>query len=346
MRLTEDQLSLRGTVRRLLSKEAECWPALTELGAPALLVPAGAGGLGAGLPEVYVVQFELGRTLAETPMLGSVLAATALAGAGDETLPARVAAGEVVALAWAGPRGWGAPACEARRAGGRWLVSGTASYVLDGDTAGILLVVARTDDGPALFEVDPDVAVREHTPSMDLARRLASVTLPSVPGRRLGAADLDRLRDVACAALAAEQAGTAARCLELTVTYAGQRHQFGRPIGSFQALKHRMADMHVLVETSASAALAAALATPRELPLRAAVAGAHCAEALHEVAGEMIQLHGGIAITWEHDAHRYFKRAHGGLQLFGSPAGHVDRIARLAGFQPAGSSSTRRPGVP
>ncbi len=337
MRLTDDQLSLRDTVRRLLSKEPDAWPALTELGAPALLVAPAAGGLGAGLAEVFVVQYELGRTLAPTPMLGSVLAATALSatapsGAGDDALLARVAAGEVVALAWASTAGWAAPACTASRTAAGWAVSGSAAYVLDGDTAGLLLAVARTDDGPALFEADPARAVRTHTPTMDEARRLARVSFDAVPARRIGPVDPGRLRDVAGTALAAEQAGTAARCLELTVAYAGQRRQFGRPIGSFQALKHRMADMHVLVETAESAALAAALAPPEELALRAAVAQAHCAEALHQVAGEMIQLHGGIAITWEHDAHRYFKRAHAGRHLFGSPAAHVARLADLTGM--------------
>jgi alkylation response protein AidB-like acyl-CoA dehydrogenase len=332
MRLTEDQRSLRDTVRRLLTKESDHWPALTELGAPGLLVPAPAGGLGAGLAEVFVVQYELGRTLAATPMLGSVLAATALVSAGDTALLPRVAAGSVVALAWASPAGWTEPAFVARDGDAGWELSGSAAYVLDGDTADLLLAVARTDDGPALFEVEPAAAVREHTPAMDQTRRLAAVTLSAAPARLVGAMDLDLLRDVACTALAAEQAGTAARCLELTVDYAKQRRQFGRPIGSFQALKHRMADMHVLVETAESAALAAALAPPDELALRAAVAKAHCAEALHEVAGEMIQLHGGIAITWEHDAHRYFKRAHAGLPLFGPPAEHVDRLAGLAGM--------------
>ena len=341
MRLTEDQLSLRDSVRRLLAKESDRWPPLVELGAPALLVPAAAGGLGAGLAEVFVVQYELGRALAATPMLGSVLAATALATADSAALQLRVAAGEVTALAWASTAGWSAPACTARPAGEGWTVSGSAAYVLDGDTADLLLVIAGTDDGRALFEVDPARADRVHTPTMDHTRRLATVDLSAAPARRIGPVDLARLRDVACTALAAEQAGAAARCLELTVDYAGQRRQFGRPIGSFQALKHRMADMHVLVETAYSVAMSAALATPDELPLRAAVAQAHCARALHEVAGEMIQLHGGIAITWEHDAHRYFKRAHAGLHLFGPPAEHVDRLAELTGIQP-GSAVTRR----
>ncbi|MPZ80658.1 MAG: acyl-CoA dehydrogenase [Actinophytocola sp.] len=332
MRLTEDQLALRDTVRRLVAKEQDCWAPLTELGAPALLVPSDRDGLGAGLVEVFVVQYELGRTLTPAPLLGSVLATAALVSAGDTDLLPRVASGAVAALAWAGAGGWSSVACAARRSAGGWLVSGSAAYVLDGDTADLLLVVARTDDGPSLFEVDPADARRTHTPTMDLTRRLADVSFADAPARLIGPVDVAHARDVACVALAAEQAGTAARCLELTVSYTGRRTQFGRPIASFQALKHRMADMHVLVETAESAALSAACAAPDELPLRAAVAKAHCAEALHEVAGEMIQLHGGIAITWEHDAHRYFKRAHGGLHLFGGPAEHVARLAQLTGI--------------
>ena len=332
MRLTDDQLALRDSVRRLLAAKSEespedLWTRLAGLGAPALAVPEESGGLGAGLAEVHVVQYELGRTLATTPMLSSVLAAAALP-PGD--LLAAVAAGTTVAaLAWSGPDGrWSACAT----AGSDGTLDGRAAYVLDGDTADTLLVVARTDDGPALFQVDPAAVRRVPTPAMDRTRPLAEVVLDRAPGRRLCAFDAERVRDVACAALASEQAGTAARCLELTVEYTRQRTQFGRPIGSFQALKHRMADMHVLVETAESAALAAALASAAELPKYAAVAKAHCADALREVAGEMIQLHGGIAITWEHDAHRYFKRAHGGAQLFGAPPVHLDRLARLAGL--------------
>ena len=143
----------------------------------------------------------------------------------------------------------------------------------------------------------------------------------SGPARPLGPVDLGRVRDVACAVLAAEQAGAAARALELTVEYTLRREQFGRPIGSFQALKHRMADVHVLVETARSAAYAA----PASSRL-AAVAKVHCGEAFATVAAEMIQLHGGIAVTWEHPAHRYLKRAHASGQLFGPPQHHLARV--------------------
>ncbi|GAB3457637.1 acyl-CoA dehydrogenase family protein [Actinophytocola sediminis] len=328
MRLTEDQVAFRAVVRRLLAASpADLWSRLVELGAPALTVPAEHGGLGAGLAEVHVVQYELGRTIAATPMLSSVLATSALP-PGD--LLAAVAAGTTVAaLAWSEPDGrWSgcATACP------DGTLTGHAAYVLDGDTADTLLVVAATGDGPALYQVDPTTVRRTRTPAMDHTRTLAEVVLDRTPGVHLGPFDAARVRDVACAALASEQAGTAARCLELTVEHTMRRVQFGRPIGGFQALKHRMADLHVLVETAASAALAAATAGPADLPARAAAAKAYCAEALRTVAGEIIQLHGGIAITWEHDAHRYFKRAHGGAQLFGAPSTYIDRLATLAGF--------------
>jgi hypothetical protein len=144
---------------------------------------------------------------------------------------------------------------------------------------------------------------------------------------------LARARDLACLALAAEQAGAARRALERTVAYTRDRVQFGRPIGSFQALQHRMADLHVLTESAWSLCWAAAqdgTGQDRDGPgpgLRAAAARAYCSEALLRVAGQMIQLHGAIGVTWEHGAHRYFKRAHGAGQLFGPPSAHLARIA-------------------
>src|SRR5262249_25973626 len=135
---------------------------------------------------------------------------------------------------------------------------------------------------------------------------------------------LARARDLACLALAAEQAGAARRALELTVAYTKDRVQFGRPIGSFQALQHRMADLHVLAESGWSLCWAAAQDSDE---LRTAAAKAWCSEALLRVAGQMIQLHGAIGITWEHDAHRYFKRAHGAAELLGPPSAHLARIA-------------------
>ncbi|UMP04096.1 acyl-CoA dehydrogenase family protein [Amycolatopsis sp. EV170708-02-1] len=318
MTFTAEQDALRDSVRKLLDREADPWPELCEqIGVAALAVPERFGGLGAGTAELQVVAEELGRVLADVPFLGSaVLAVHAVLATGNdeacERLLPRLAEGTVGAVAWTGADGrWDTSAC---RVVGSAL-EGEAHYVLHGDEAEILLVVA----GGSLYEVSD--ARRVRTPAMDETRRLARVSFERAPARLLGPVDLGALRDVACAVLAAEQAGAAARAFELTVEYSKQRHQFGRPIGGFQALKHRMADLHVLVETARSAAYAA----PESSRL-AAVAKVHCSEALATVAGEMIQLHGGIAITWEHPAHRYFKRAHGAAQLFGSPGEHLARV--------------------
>jgi alkylation response protein AidB-like acyl-CoA dehydrogenase len=212
-------------------------------------------------------------------------------------------------------------------------LTGEAHYVLDAETADTLLVAARDKTGIGLYEVDanlPGVA-RTAVTTMDLTRRLTVIRLDSVPGRRLGRGNpLDLVRDIACVALSAEQVGAATRAFELTVAYTKTRVQFGQPIGAFQALQHRLADLHVLVESARSASYTAASAVVAEAPdapLLAAVAKVHCSEALERVAGEMIQLHGGIGITWEHDAHLYLKRAHSSRQLFGQPREHMARLA-------------------
>ena len=354
--LTSEQVLLRDAVRGLLaghagpdpSAESEqgydgaLWRRLCgEIGVAGLLVPESHGGAGGSLADVLVVMAELGRALAPVPMLGSaVLATTVLLEAGDDTagrlLPALAAGTTVAALAWAGEDGlWdpGQAACRASQdpAGG-WRLSGEAHYVLDGDVAGVLLVAAHAPDEVAVFEVDPAAAgvTRRAVTTMDSTRRLATVSLDGAAGRPAGCgpAGLARARDLACLALAAEQAGAARRALEQTVAYTKERVQFGRPIGSFQALQHRMADLHVLAESAWSLCWAAAQDGSEHGPgLRAAAARAYCSEALLRVAGQMIQLHGAIGITWEHDAHRYFKRAHGAGQLFGPPSAHLARIA-------------------
>jgi alkylation response protein AidB-like acyl-CoA dehydrogenase len=347
--------ALREAVRGLLAKRSvvraavetpdgydpALWSRLcAEIGVAGLAVPESYGGAGASLRETCVVLEELGRTLTPSPLLGSaVLAGAALLGSGDagacrRLLPGIADGTRLAALAWTPRTGHWDPADVACAADRDARLSGEAHYVLDGDLADVLLVAARTADGVGLFEVDPagPGVHRVRSTTVDLTRRMAAVRLDAAPGRRLGGGDardvLAGVRDIACVALSAEQAGTAARALEITVAYAKTRTQFGRPIGAFQALQHRMADLHVLVETAGSASYAAvaALGTP-DLPLRAAVAKVHCSEALMRVAGEMIQLHGGIGITWEHDAHLYFKRAHGAWHLFGRPAEHVARLA-------------------
>ena len=331
-----------------------------EIGVAGLAVPERYGGAGAGQVETCIVLEELGRCLVPSPMLGSaVLAGQALLATGDDEacqrlLPGIASGAAIAALAWAPRAGhWdpAEPAFAARPGTGppdAWVLTGEAHHVLDGDTAGVLLAAARAPDGVGLFEVDPRHrgVNRRAVTTMDTTRPLAVVALDGAPGRRLGPGAgtraLARARDLACIALAAEQAGAAQRALELTVAYTKARVQFGRPIGSFQALQHRMADLHVLVESARSLCYAAAFAADdgastgagtdpgadsARLGMLAAAAKAHCSQALTRAAGQMIQLHGAIGITWEHDAHRYFKRAHGAGQLFGPPEEHVARIA-------------------
>jgi alkylation response protein AidB-like acyl-CoA dehydrogenase len=340
--LTEEQRGLRDAVRALLGKRSDSaavrraadepdgydpdlWQVLcTQIGVAALAVPERFGGVGAGRREVQIVMEELGRALAPSPMLGTVLAASLLVALHDDDaatrLLPRIAEGETVAVAWATTKGeWARGAFDV--ADGR--LTGEAHYVLDGDTANILLAVA---DG-AVYEVDAATVRRIHTPTMDFTRRLALVHLDDVVGKRIGPSDataaLAGALDEAVVALAAEQVGAAAAALEMTVVYTKMRQQFGRQIGSFQALKHRMADLHVLLEAARSAAYAAG-----DQAVLPSVAKAYCSEAFHTIAAETIQLHGGIAITWEHDAHLYFKRAHATAALFGSPAAHVEKLTQ------------------
>ncbi|MDS0138837.1 MULTISPECIES: acyl-CoA dehydrogenase family protein [unclassified Amycolatopsis] len=337
---TEEARALRDAVRALLTRRSgpeavraamasplgyddKLWSTLCEqIGVAALTIPERYGGAGAGLAEACVVLAELGRTLTPAPMLGSaVLAAQALLLTGNDEACERLLPGiaegtTLAAVAWSDVDGGWTPALRASDAG----LDGRTHYVLDGDLADVLLAIARTDDGAGLFEVPLEGVRRTRVTSLDPTRRLAVVECASTPARRLDAGgfagQLRQLRDTATVAVAAEQVGAAARALELTVEYTKQRRQFGRPIGSFQALKHRMADVHVHVEAARSALYAALVDGDAEAVETAKVV---CGEAFAHAAAEMIQLHGGIAITWEHDAHLYFKRAHGTALLFGAP---------------------------
>ncbi|MER5207441.1 acyl-CoA dehydrogenase [Streptomyces sp. NPDC002825] len=354
MRPTEEQEELRSAVRSVLGRHPgkAAWRPLTEqIGIAGLAVPEEYGGAGYGAGEVYVVVEELGRELSPVPYLGSaVLTVQALLASDDREACARLlpdlASGEAVgALAWAEGGSWDPTAVRAEAIagpGGTWRITGTKEHVLDGTEAGPLLVAARTRAGVSLFEVfgDGTGVARAATVTMDSTRAQARVVLAEAEGRLVGGEGegervLAHVLDLACTALAAEQVGAAARCLELTLAYARERVQFGRAIGSFQAVKHRLADAYVLVESARSAALGASFAAAAgdpELSRHAAAAKSACSEAFSAVAGEMIQLHGGIGITWEHDAHRYFKRAHGSSQLFGPPSWHRARLAADLGL--------------
>jgi hypothetical protein len=284
-------------------------------------------------------------------------------------LPGIASGSRIAALAWTGARGgWdpAAAACHAERrvqrdgeADGIWTLTGTAHYVLDGDVADVLIVAASLPEGGiGLFEAATDRpgVERQAAAGVDQTRRLATIRLATGVGPPLtgaaptgpaptgaaptaattattvGTQALTRARDLACVALSAEQVGAAARALELTVAYTKQRIQFGRPIASFQAVQHRLAELHALVQSARALAyraaqVAASGASQAEVGLLAAAAKSCCSDVLAKVAAEAIQLHGAIGVTWEYDAHRYFKRAHGSGQLFGPPAAHLARIA-------------------
>ena len=284
-------------VRRAMGSERgydeALWTLLCEqVGAAALVVPEDIGGAGGELADAAAVLEELGRGLVPTPLLATTLAELALmaADAPDVDTLEQLAAGELIGT-----------------------VAFDRDYVVNGDVADVVLAI---DDGRVLRWTD---VTAEHLTPLDPTRRLARLT----PGGTTVVGPDPGLADIAAVLLAAEQIGAAARCLELTVEYTKARVQFGRPIGSFQALKHRMADLYVAVQ-SARAVVGDAIADLT--PVTAALARLAASEAFCTVAGEAIQLHGGIAITWEHDMHLYFKRAHSSAQLFGPPREQLRRI--------------------
>jgi alkylation response protein AidB-like acyl-CoA dehydrogenase len=366
--VTEEQRELRATLRRFFAGRSPStevrrlmatsegydpavWAQLSgQLGLPGLAVPEEYDGAGFGLRELVVVLEEMGRVLLCAPYLASVvLAAGTLTRCADEDarrdlLPG-IAAGAVIAtLAWTDAAG--GTETTAERADGGWVLDGTKTFVLDGHIADLVLVVARGPGGPSLFAVDGRAPglTRTGLPTLDQTRKLARLEFAAVPARLIGAAGtagelLATTLDHAAVALAAEQLGGAQRVLEMSVEYAKVRHQFGRPIGGFQAVKHKCADMLVAVESSRSAVMYAAAvadADPMELPVAAALAKAYCSDAYLHVAGENIQIHGGIGFTWEHDAHLYFRRAKSAQLLFGTPADHRAWLARRILDRPAG----------
>ena len=366
LRLTPDADAeeLRATVRDFVGRHPQPipdgpggpgWPApvwrrfAAELGAVGLDVPERLGGAGATFREVAVVAEELGRVVAHTPWFS-----TAVLGAGVLTDPAcdPAAVAELLPALLTGDltatlahRSRDA-ALVATPAGDGWRVSGTTTLVVEGATADVLLVPATTPAGPAVLAVrgTADGVHRTALDTLDLRRGLARVSFtdahatPVVPGGAAGPV-LSRVHDRAVVALAAEQLGGAAAALEAAVAYAGQRLQFGRPIGSFQAIKHRCADLAVQVEAARSAvAWAAAVAAEEpaaeqsaELPLAAALAGMTCGEVYREVAAESIQVHGGIGFTWEHPAHLHLRRATSSAVLFGDTDHHRERLLATLG---------------
>ncbi|MEU7816577.1 acyl-CoA dehydrogenase family protein [Pseudonocardia sp. NPDC049154] len=365
--LTDEQQELATSLRRFLADKAprdtvRAWaeagegidPAVWrqmagQLGLQGIAIPEEYGGSGFGPVELGVVLEEMGRVVLPGPFFGTValagqaLVASAdtdamqrwLPGIADGTLTATVALSEGDGPALL------EPATTATPSGDGWTLSGRKKLVVDGDTAALLLVVAAAPEGPSLFAVEAGATglTRRRQDALDITRIVAAVELDGTPAVRIGpagdAAFLRRVVDLAVAALAAEQVGGASGCLAESVEYGKTRVQFGRPIGSFQAIKHKCADMLLEVEAARSAALHAISAADEaldELAVSAAVAGSYCAAAYTHAAKENIQIHGGIGFTWEHDAHLHLKRAKSGERLLGSPVAHRARLAALVGI--------------
>ena len=358
--LLEDRCGWREVLARTESPQAYdpgLWQVLAaELGCAGLLIPEGSGGAGASYREAAVVAEETGRAVAPVPFLGSAVVATAalLATSDDELLTAVADGATTAALAVPfaaapGPRPeptvrLGVPAPADGDPGYR--LTGTVAGVADALPADVLLVPA--DGVPyGLYAVRAaDVAI---TPvvSLDMTRQLADLTLDNVPGRRVATAGAAQQAVAAAltagaAMLAAEQLGTAERCLEITVAYLKERRQFARPIGSFQALKHRAADLWVgVTQARAAARYAAACLAARDAdaPVAVALAKAACSDIAVRAAQECVQLHGGIGFTWEHPAHLYLKRANSSSIGFGTPDRHRASLTGLVDLPaPPGTS--------
>ena len=366
---TDEQEQLRDFVRSFLEEKSpesavreqmdteqgfdpDVWAQMSEqMGLPALTIPEEYGGQGFTRIEQVVVLEEMGRSLLCAPYFSSaVMAANTLLLSGDESakqahLPG-IASGETRGtLAFTEQNGrWDEPGITmaATAENGGWRLDGVKMYVLDGHTADLLIVAARTGGGVSLFTVDPGAAglTRTALSTMDQTRKQAKLTFEGVEATLIGTEGqgwpvLEGVLDLAAVALAAEQVGGAQCCLDMSVEYAKVRVQFGRPIGSFQAIKHKCADMLLEVESAKSAAYYAGWCAAEmndELPQVASLAKSYCSEAYFHAAAENIQIHGGIGFTWEHPAHLYFKRAKSSELLFGDPTYHRELLAQRIGL--------------
>jgi alkylation response protein AidB-like acyl-CoA dehydrogenase len=315
------------------------WNAMADQGWLGVERPESAGGLGMGMVEVAVLCEQLGRRTAPAPFLGSILAMVALQEAGaDAAVPdtvvaeaeewaARLSAGEVVgSVVWAAGPG----TVVARPDGDRWLLTGRPEPTLYASEAEVAVVV--TED--AVYSVVlPEGTRPPPEPAMDRTRSLAWVRLADTPARRIGGAGAaTRLVDRAAAGTAAELLGAADHALTMSVEYAQVRRQFGHPIGSFQAIKHKLADALVDVEAMRSSAYYAAWCLSGDDPeasLAASMAKAWCSDASHRVMATGLQVHGGIGFTWEHDIHLSLKRVRLDATSFGTASWHRERIARI-----------------
>jgi alkylation response protein AidB-like acyl-CoA dehydrogenase len=365
----DEQKDLQASIRRFLAEfqpvsaarqlvESETgydpvvWRKLAgQLGLQGLHLPERFGGSDGSDVELGIAFTELGRVMYAGPFLATVgLAANMLLISGDEVAMAeylpQIADGSLIATAAMTEDTFsGLPAADAVTADRReasYQLTGALEYVLDGAVADLILVPASTPDSSSLFAVRAgDRGVRlTALGTVDGTRRYARLELAATPARLIGtpgaaAGALMDCLDLARIALAAEQVGGARACLDMAVGYAGQRVQFGRQIGSFQAIKHKCATMLLEVECAAAAAQYAAWsAATRQADLAAAtaVAQSYCSDAFFHAAAQNVQIHGGIGFTWEHDAHLYFKRAKASQLLFGHPDYHREQLASLMGL--------------
>ncbi len=366
---TDEQEELRKTVRSFLENKSSeeavremmetetgfdpaVWSQMGEqMGLQGLSIPEEFGGSGYGFVELGIVLEEMGRALLCAPFFSTaVLAANTLLQSGDDAAKAKylpgIASGETIAtLAYVEPSGkWDESGItmQATKSGDGYTLSGTKSFVLDGNTANLIIVAAKTDAGTSLFAVDGDAAglTKTNLSTMDQTRKQSKLDFDNTPAELIGTDGagwdtLETVLDLAAVALAAEQVGGAQMVLEMAVDYAKVRVQFGRPIGSFQAIKHKCADMLLEVESAKSAAyygMWCASEMNDELPSTASLAKAYCSEAYFHAAAENIQIHGGIGFTWEHPAHLYFKRAKSSELLFGDPTYHREQLAQRIGI--------------
>ncbi len=350
-----------GEVRRLMETtdgyDTAVWTQMAaEMGLQGLQIPEEYGGQGFSFVELAIVLEEMGRVLLCAPFFSTVvLAANAIANAGSDAekqaLLSGIASGETTAtLAFTEANGRWDPTgitMEARQSGSDWVLDGEKMFVLDGHTAELVVVVARVAgssgaDGLAFFTVNGDATGLTRTPlaTMDQTRKQAKLEFSGVRAAALGepgqgAAAFSKTMDQASVALSNEMVGGAQFVLDASVEYAKVRVQFGRPIGSFQAIKHKCADMLLEVESAKSAAYYAAWAAAEEnaeLPAVAALAKAYVSDAYFHCAAENIQIHGGIGFTWEHDAHLYFKRAKSSEILLGDATYHRELLAQRIGI--------------
>jgi alkylation response protein AidB-like acyl-CoA dehydrogenase len=372
-RLSEDQRLLQETTRRFLEERSpvgevrrllddptgfdrEVWAQGAELGWASLFVPEGHGGMAEsseGVVDAAVIAEELGRVVFAGPFLPVNVVACALAASGSdaqqkEVLPGLASGEQLATWCFAGrgvAPGTGATGVHATRSGAGCTLNGAHGYVQDAHVADHLLVAASADAGPTLFLVPVSTPGIDVSPldALDLGRRLCDVrfdgvTVPddAIVGAFGGAAaDIEHLLDVAVVLQSAETLGVAGRALEFTVEYAKDRVAFGRPIGSFQALKHRFADHAMWLEAGEAATAHAARAVQAsdvDASLAASIAKAHVGRSATEITRDCVQLHGGIGMTWEHDLHLYVRRAVSNEALWGTPADHRERLCRLAGI--------------